>query len=124
MSQDLNVSFVFGDLAMPSGSKPPPLEHQFLDQDGNPLDMSVGVWVGQGRASQLFIDGSQPANIGNGSAIVDIVEAKVTYTWHDADFETVGKFRLILWVGNGTQRFGSTVYEWDVADAPGDDPTV
>jgi hypothetical protein len=123
MSQDLDVSYVFGDKAVAKGTLPPPIEHQYLDQDGQPIDMSVGTWVGQGRASLLYVD-DQPVGIGDGSVVVEDSTATATYTWADEDFETIGKFRLIIWVGNGTLRFGSTVYEWDVADAPGDDPTV
>ena len=120
---DLAVKQVFGNRAVPNKSKPAPIEHQFLDSDGNPIDMSVGTWTGEGRAEQLYVD-TQPTGLGSGSVVVDDVSAIATYTWADEDFQTLGKFRIIIWVGNGTERYGSTVYEWDVADAPGADPTV
>ena len=123
MSQDLDVKHINGQRALPKGSKPPPLVHQYLDEAGNPYDMSVGGWTGQGRAEQLHV-ASQPATIGTGSVIIDVPNATATYNWVVEDFLTIGRFRLIIWVGNGTQRLGSTVYEWDVADAPGADPTV
>jgi len=120
---DLVTKHIYGGKALAKGSKPFPLEHQFLDQFLEPIDLSVGVWVGQGRAEQLHVT-DQPANIGTGTVTVDPVTAKATYVWVDADFATPGRFRLILYIGNGTLRHGSTVYEWDVSDAPGADPTV
>jgi hypothetical protein len=123
MTTELRVKHINGDAALPKGAKPDPIVHQFLDQNGDPVDMSVGTWTGQGRAEQLWVE-AQPPNIGTGSVVVNDVEATATYTWHSADFGTEGKFRLIIWVGNGTVRYGSTVYEWDVADAPGADPSV
>jgi hypothetical protein len=121
---ELRVKHINGEQAVPLGAKPDPIVHQYLDQNGDPVDMSVGTWVGQGRAEQLFIEDPQPANLGDGSVVIDDVEATATYVWHTADFAQVGKFRIIIWVGNGTLRYGSTVYEWDVADAPGAPPSV
>lgn len=120
---DLPVIYLNGGKAFPKGSRPPSLEHQFLDENDLPYDMSVGVWTGQAKAEQLHVT-AQPPNIGSGSVSVNAVDAKVTYGWASADFNSIGRFRIILWVGNGSQRFGSTIYEWEVADAPGDDPTV
>lgn len=125
MSSELDVKHINGKRALPKGSLPPPIEHQFQDEEGAPYDMSVGSWSGQGRAEQLHLEGAaQPANIGTGTVSIDVPSATATYNWVSADFTTVGRFRIIIWVGNGTQRLGSTVYEWDVADAPGADPTV
>lgn len=126
MSEELDVKHINGGRALPQNSRPPAIEHQYLDETttlGEPYDMSVGVWAGQARADQLHVD-AQPANIGTGVVVVNPVTAKATYQWVDADFITVGRFRIIIWVGNGTERLGSTVYEWDVSDAPGIAPTV
>jgi len=123
MTAELRVHHINGDDAVPMGSKPLPIQHQFLDQNGDPVDMSVGTWTGQGRAEQLYVE-DQPAGLGAGSVVVDDMLATATYPWVVADMATAGKFRIILWVGNGTLRFGSTVYEWDVADAPGAAPSV
>jgi len=123
MSSDIAVKEINGGLAIPKGTRAVPISHQYLDQDGNPVDLTSGTWTGQGRAEQLH-ETTQPPNIGDGSVGINIPTATATYEWVDEDFETIGRFRLIIWIGNGTQRFGSTVYEWNVADAPGADPTV
>lgn len=112
-----------GGLAIPKGSKPPSLEYQYLDENNDPVDLSIGSWTGQARAEQLHVD-SQPLNIGTGSVSVNTANATATYNWHESDFSTPGRFLLIIWIGNGTQRFGSVVFEWVVSDAPGADPTV
>lgn len=127
MSQDdLQVKHINGRRALPIGTRPPLLEHQYLDENGDPLDLSTGVWTGQGRAEKLHLAAgeSQPPGLGSGTVSIDIPTATASYAWADEDYETEGRFRLIIWIGNGTQRFGSTVYEWDVADAPGANPTV
>lgn len=123
---DLSIKHINGGRALPKGSRPPLLEHQYLDANGNPYDLSTGIWTGQARAEQLHLGSgeSQPTGIGSGSVSVTIATAIASYAWVDQDFLTPGRFRLIIWIGNGTQRFGSTIYEWDVADAPGADPTV
>lgn len=126
MSEELDVKHINGGRALPKNSRPPAIEHQFLDDPtvlGEPFDMSVGSWTGQARAEQLHVS-SQPVGIGLGAVVVNPVTAKATYSWVDADFATEGRFWLVIWVGNGTQRLGSTIYEWDVSDAPGADPTV
>lgn len=124
IGSELDVKHINGGRALPKLSRPPGLAHQFLKEDGTPYDMSIGVWTGQGRAEQLHV-ASQPALIGTGTVVVDAVLAIASYSWiATADFGTIGRFRIVLWVGNGTERLGSTIYEWDVADAPGADPTV
>ncbi len=126
MPDDLLIKHINGERALPNLSLPPPLEHQYLDADGNPFDLSSGIWTGQGRAEKINLDDGeiQPAGIGAGTVTIDVPTATATYPWVIADFTTPGRFRIIIWIGNGTQRFGSTVYEWDVSDAPGIDPTV
>lgn len=120
---ELDVYKINGNRALPKGSKPPALEYQYLDDVGDPIDISVGVWTGQGRAEQLHTD-SQPTGIGEGSVTIDVVTATATYSWADEDFATVGRFILIIWIGNGQDRFGSVIFEWEVADSPGADPSV
>lgn len=126
MPDDLLVKHINGERALPALSIPPSLEHQFLDADGDPYDLTTGTWNGQGRAEKISLDEgeSQPADIGTGTTTIDIPTATAQYDWVIQDFTTPGRFRIILWIGNGTQRFGSTVYEWDVSNAPGADPTV
>jgi hypothetical protein len=120
---ELRVIRLNGSKSFPIGARPGGLSFQWLKDDGDPIDMSVGVWTGQARASAL--DGTAaPANLGDGVVAVDTDTATAVYSWHDDDFSVAGRFRIILWVGNGSERWGSTVFEYEVVDAPGDDPTV
>ncbi len=126
MPDDLLIKHINGERALPKNSIPPPLEHQYLDAAEDPADLTSGTWTGQGRAEKINLDDgeSQPAGIGAGTVTIDIPSATATYGWVAADFAQIGRFRIIVWIGNGTQRFGSTTYEWDVSDPPGADPSV
>lgn len=108
--------------SFPLGSKPPALDYQWLDGDGDPVDMSSGAWTGQVEGEQLHVD-VQPSPLFDGSVAIDAPTATATYTW-GTDFGVVGRFRLILWAGNTVNRVGSPVFEYHVTDAPGDAPTV
>jgi hypothetical protein len=108
--------------AFPLGAKPSAISYQWLDNLGDPVDMSVGTWTVQARAEA--IQGAAEANLAGGSTAINTGTATATYVWHDDDFGAIGVFRMILWAGNGTVRHGSEVFEWEVADAPGDVPTV
>lgn len=108
--------------ALPLESKPNGISFQWVDSAGDPVDMTTGTWTGQGRAEA--VEGTPAANLGAGIVSVVTGTATATYAWHDDDHAAVGVFRLIIWVGNLTKRYGSHVFEWAVADAPGAAPTV
>lgn len=109
--------------AFPQHAVPAGLSFQYLDGDGDPADMSVGTWDAQAKAEQLHVS-AQPSSIGGGTPTVDDTTSTGSYVWHSADFGTVGRFQLVLWAGNGSNRYGSPTFEWEVYDAPGDAPTV
>lgn len=108
----------------PQGAIPAGLSYQFLDGDGQPAEMDVGTWVAQGRGEQLHVDSQPDPGIGEGSAVVDDTTAIGQYAWSEDDFKTVGSFQVIIWAGNGTQRYGSPTFAYEVYDAPGSTPTV
>ena len=111
-----------GGKAQPLKSKPQAISYQWLDGDGDALDFDTDTWVGQGRAEA--VDGTAPDNLGDGAVVVVASTATATYSFHADDFSEVGVFRLVIWVGNGTHRYGSVAFEWEVYDAPGAVPTV
>lgn len=119
---ELNVIRLNGGKAYPKGAKPNSISYQWEEADGDPVDMTSGVWAGQARAEA--VDGTAAADLGSGSIALNTGTATISYAWHTDDFAEVGVFRLILWAGNGTIRYGSAVFEWAVADSPGNDPTV
>lgn len=111
-----------GGRAQPLDSKPQAISYQWKKGDGTALDFTIGTWTGQAKAEA--VDGTAPTNLGNGAVTVATSTATATYAFHADDFSTVGIFRLVIWVGNGINRYGSVVFEWEVYDAPGAAPTV
>ncbi len=109
---------------VPEGSILPAVSYQYLDADGDVVDLTSGTWVGQGRAEQLHVS-SQPSPVpGEGVVTIDVGTATATYPFTVDDFLTVGRFQLVIWIGNGSDRHGSPTFEWEVYDAPGAVPTV
>lgn len=119
---ELSVIRLNDGRAFPQGAKPSALEYQWLDNLGDPVDMSVGTWSVEAKA--VAIQGTAHADLAGGAPTLDTVNAAATYVWHDGDFLEIGVFRMILWAGNGSIRYGSEVFEWEVADAPGTPPSV
>jgi len=111
-----------GGKAYPKDTKPGFISYTWLKADGSVIDMTSGVWTGEGKAGA--IDGTAAANLGTGSVVIDTAAAEATYSFVADDFKNIGVFRLIIWVGNTIIRYGSVIFEWEVSDAPGDDPTV
>lgn len=110
--------------AFPLGSIPPMISHTFYQGDGSTItDLSAGVWTAEATSEAL--DGvTADEDLGEGTAAIDTDTAVITYAWHAGDFLVTGRFRMVLWTGNGTNRIGSHIFEWTVEDAPGDAPTV
>jgi len=100
---------------------PEPVSYQFLDADGNPEDMSAGVWTGQIKGEQLHT-AAQPGTIFGSTPTVDTTTSTITYVFDPDDFTIVGRFRFTLYAGNGTNRLG-VVFEFVVAPVYGAAPT-
>ncbi len=111
-----------GGKAHPVGAKPQAISYQWKKGDGTALDFTSGTWTGEAEAEA--VDGTAPSNLGAGTVAVTSGTATATYSFHADDFSVVGIFRLVIWVGNTINRYGSVVFEWEVYDAPGDAPTV
>lgn len=97
-----------------TGEIPPPLTVTFTDSDGDPIDLDgyQARWVTRARGSDTeatavaVVDPDQQANTG-----------QVTYTWVVGDLDTEGVYRGEMWVGNGTNRYASELFEFDVRAA-------
>lgn len=106
----------------PAGEIPVPAEQTFKDADGNAIDIT-------NFDPQVRISGPTEGTdyTANGVLEKDIPNTlgRVLYTWSGDEFIDVGKYQMIMWVGDGgTNRFGSYLIKWEVYDAPGDLPTV
>ncbi len=99
------------------GEKPPPLQYQFLDSLGSPIDLTgytakFSVREKYGSATQYNATVSGPAT------------GLVQYTWTAAEFPTSGSYLAEFWAGNGTTRYASILIKFDVRTAVGPIPSI
>jgi len=94
------------------GEKPEPLQITLQDADGSAISLT-------GYTAQFVIESIDQTVSGLASGTSEIVTAAsgiTRYTWAAADFTTAGFYRGQMWVGNGTYRYASDVFEWFVRD--------
>ncbi len=101
-----------------AGEIPFSLVHQYKDNDKNPIDMSSG-WT-------VFVEIEGPEEdgaYGTGTvAFSDASTGRVKYDWDTADFLDFGKYRMLFWTTDGTNRLASDLVVWEVYDGPGATP--
>jgi hypothetical protein len=103
------------------GEKPTPLQISFTDSEGNALDLTG--FTAEFEIIQL--DGDTPAGMGAGvSSIPDEANGTTQYVWLEADFQTAGMFRGVMWVGDGSQRYASEFFEWFIRDSSTTIPSI
>lgn len=102
----------------PAGSIPAAATHTYK-LDGSPIVLT-------GYTAAVYITGPvETTDYANGTLeITDQPGGVVTYTWSGDEFVDIGKYQMVIWVGNDTYRFGSDLIKWEVYDAPGELPTV
>jgi hypothetical protein len=102
-----------------AGERPAPWEYQFQDDDGNPIaDLSVGYTAKVVLREQWGNPVEANASVSNGP------QAKVTYTWGAGDLAAPGRYRIQMWVGNGTVRWASVLHEFTVERGAGPAPNI
>jgi hypothetical protein len=99
------------------GEKPAPLTYQFLDNDGNLINL-LGY---SAKFSYQEHDGT--ATVAN-ATVSDAANGKVTYTFTGAEFATAGHYRAQFWSGNGVNRLASVDLLFDVAVSVGAAPSI
>ncbi len=101
------------------GEVPPPIEHQFLDFDGNAVDISTGTIT----FNLVRIPAGLLA-LGTGAKglVTDGTDGKANYTWVTNDMNEAGFFQGQMWAAKGTNRYASDVFEYNVYDGPGTAP--
>lgn len=97
-----------------AGEIPFPLVHTFRDNNKLPIDISG--WTVSAKAEGPDEDGTYGGGAVN---ITDGVNGEVTYTWVVEDFTGVGKYKMLLWVTDGTNDIASDLITWEVYDGPG-----
>lgn len=91
--------------------------HTFNDFVGQPIDLT-------GWTPTVEITGPGNLTYGAGTIALDgtPTTGKVHYTWHENDFQDIGKYEMLLWVTDGTNRLASDLVKYEVYDGPGATP--
>jgi hypothetical protein len=102
------------------GEIPVPLEYQFLDSTGAPINLT-GYTV---RFQRGEIDGGFINATTVNATLSDATNGKVTYTWTSADFPHPGRFGGMFFVGNGTNRYASWLITWTTCASVDTPPNI
>lgn len=108
-------SFVVGEV-------PPPLEYQFLDADGAPINLT-GFTVVTFQWSEV-VQGQFTMPVVDVGSVSDAVNGKVTYVWDGDEFNSPGEHAAIFYVNDGTTQYASLMIVWQVCLTIGTPPTV
>lgn len=92
------------------GEIPAPLEYQFLDSAGSPINLTGYTAKFQRGVKANATNYVSVATLN--ATVTDAANGKVTYTWVAADFSGPGTYGGMFYVGNGTNRFASLLITW------------
>lgn len=91
---------------------PEPLEYQFLDHDGTPLDLTG--FTAEWWTSINGVDTEHPASVTNAA------EGRVVAPWTAAMTADPGRMSHgVFWVTDGAHTHASDTLRWSVVDGPG-----
>lgn len=104
------------------GEVPPPLEYQFQDADGEPIDLT-GFTVATFQWSP-YVQGQFTDPTVATATVTTPLEGRVTYVWDGSEFQSPGEFAAMFFVNNGTTQYASILITWHVCLAVGTAPAV
>jgi hypothetical protein len=105
-----------------TGEVPLPLEYQFLDADGAPIDLT-GFNVATFQWGE-YVRGGFVDAIVRTAAITAPVTGQVTYAWEGDEFDRPGEYAAIFFVNDGTTQYASILITWQVCLAVGIPPEL
>jgi hypothetical protein len=100
-----------------TGEKPAPLEYQFLDSAGSPMNLT-------GYTAEFHYQRSDSTATVGAAVVSDATAGKVTHTWTGSELSTPGTWWCQFWVGNTTNRYASQRLEAVVRAAVGTVPSI
>jgi len=101
------------------GEKPSPLEYQFLDSAGAPMNLT-------GYTAKFVtrpVDDESAVATYN-ATVTDPTLGKVTYPWAGTELTTPGMHWAEMWVGNTTNRYASLRMRYSVRASVGPIPSI
>lgn len=87
------------------------LTYQFLDSDGQPIDLTGYTAVFQ--YGERFA-GNIANPVENPASFSSISTGIASYQWDGTEFQNPGVFVGQFWVGDGSNRLASVKFEWSV----------
>jgi hypothetical protein len=108
-------SFVVGEI-------PLPLDYQFLDADGVPIDLTSFTIVEFQWGT--FIRGHFADVVTETAIVSDAPNGIVTYAWDGDEFLTTGPHAGQFWVNDGVTQYASILITWQVCASVGVAPVV
>lgn len=104
------------------GEVPPPLEYQFLDADGVPINLT-GFTVVRFQWSE-YVQGQFISPVVENGTVSDAALGLVTYVWDGDEFASPGEHAGMFFVNNGTVQYASILITWQVCLPIGTPPAV
>lgn len=104
------------------GEVPPPLEYQFLDADGAPINLT-GFTVVRFQWSE-YVQGQFISPVIEIGTVSDAALGLVTYVWDGDEFASPGEHAGMFFVNNGTVQYASILITWQVCLPIGTPPAV
>ncbi len=104
------------------GEVPPPLEYQFLDFDGNPINLtgfgtSTFQWAD-------YVQGQFLNPVTDTATVTDAVTGRVTHVWDGDEFDSPGDHAAQFFVNDGTVQYASLLIIWHVCLPVGTPPEL
>lgn len=99
------------------GEIPSPLEYQFLDAAGTPINVS-------GWAAELHIQEKFGTATVLTASVSDGPNGKVRHVFSAGELTTPGSYRAQFWAGNGVNRYASVDIKFTVATSVGTAPAI
>lgn len=120
MSLSSRPSVALGSFVV--GEVPPPLEYQFLDADGVPINLT-GFTTVTFQWSEV-VQGQFVFPVVASGSVSDALTGKVTYVWNGGELDAPGEYAGLFFVNDGTNQYASLTITWHVCLSIGTPPAV
>lgn len=106
------------------GEKPVPLEYRYLDEDGDPIDLTDPGYQARFQWGTSNFGTSYANAVTAPAVITNPADGRVTYFWDGSEFLAPGRYAGMFFVGNGVNRFASVLIVWTTCLSVDVPPTI